>query len=95
MDTLEYRTEIFDNEKGKKDAASSPPIIWRGKTAREIYQERFFDQDYTFKKVEGPMPKSTRGDADYCQQYSVTPNSEQIKTSNAVYATLVEIPERK
>lgn len=99
MDTLEYRTEVFKEEGERRpEVAVPPPVIWRGKSAREIYQEQYFHKDYTFKKHDsgnGPVPKSTRGDMDYCEQYTVTPNSEQIKSGYYNYSTLVEIPEKK
>jgi anaerobic selenocysteine-containing dehydrogenase len=92
MDTLEHRTDV---DKEGKRVTVSPPILWRGKTARQIYQERFFSGDYKFERLERSLPKSTIPDAEYCQVYTVFPQKEQKNTGYYTYSTLTELPEKK
>lgn len=91
MDTLESRTEMG---RDGNFVPHTTPILWRGKSAKEVHAERYSDLD--LKKSEIPLVKSTRAGIDYCRQFTIRPHSkseEQFRVIQPgdVYATLTEI----
>lgn len=91
MDTLETRSEMGQNG---TMLPWTTPILWRGKSAKEVHAERY--SDLVLKPSIATLPKSTRAGVEYCRSFSIRPHMKKEEVARLmqpgdVYGTLTEI----
>lgn len=87
MDTLEHRMTYNGHYGWQIDS----PILWKGKTAKEVQRQEY--PDYHISSQKEP-PKSTRNGVDYCRQFTVKRHGENdmiMPEAGDTIATLTEI----
>jgi len=92
VDTLEFRTEVAEGERGP--VTVQPPIIWRGKSPQEVHREQYPDHKMEARS-EFNGRRSTRPGVDFCDSFEIVPGKEVNSKQQRAYATLVAIPEKK